>query len=159
MLGGAGCALHVFDVEEFATICRPHLQVVDMENYTFAELTEFYLMGQAGMDTQFYYWVTVTFAAVVAGFVAGDRLTWRLRIVIAILYLLASSALVIRFVTSARAIADIRSFLQDAGALITEPYNLYLVLLRAPLLILGTAAALFFLLRPQTAGYRQRDGK
>ena len=33
-------------------------------------------MGQAGMDTQFYYWVTVTFAAVVAGFVAGDRLTW-----------------------------------------------------------------------------------
>ena len=119
-----------------------------MENYTFAELTEFYLLGQAAMDTQFYYWLTVTFAAVVAGFVAADRLTWSLRILVAVLYLLAASVLVIRFVTSARVIADIQSFLQEANALVLESYNAYLVLLRATLLILGTAAALFFLLRP-----------
>ena len=126
-----------------------------MENYTLAELTEFYFLGQAAMDTQFYFWVTVTFAAVVAGFVGGDKLTFGLRVLISVLYLLAAAVLVVRFVTAASVIDEIRAFLDEAGALINEPRNSFLILLRATLLIFGTAAAFFFLIRPNVAGFKR----
>ena len=128
-----------------------------MENYTLAELTEFYFLGQSAMDTQFYFWVTVTFAAVVAGFVGGDKLAFGLRILISVLYLLAAAVLVVRFVTAATAIDEIRSYLEEAGALITEPRNSFLILLRGTLLIFGTAAASFFLIRPSVTGSKRSD--
>ena len=128
-----------------------------MENYTFAELTEFYFLGQAAMDTQFYFWVTVTFAAVVAGFVGGDKLAFRLRILVSVLYLLAAAVLVVRFVTAASTIDEIRSFLEEAGALITEPRNSFLILLRGTLLIFGSAAAFFFLIRPSATDSKRSD--
>ena len=47
-----------------------------MEQYSPAELSELFLQAQALIDTQFQYWMSITFAVVVAGFVAGERLEW-----------------------------------------------------------------------------------
>jgi hypothetical protein len=117
-----------------------------MDNYSYAELTEFIFLAYSSADTQFQYWVTITFAAVVAGFVAGERLTLTLRILVAVLYMLASATLAIRFQNAMITAGTIRGMLDEAGAYMLTTTNL--APLRIPLFLLGTAAAVFFLVRP-----------
>ena len=119
-----------------------------MENYSYAELTQFFFLAQSSMDTQFQYWITVTFAAVVAGFVAGERLTLSLRILVATLYLLASATLALRFLSAVGTATDIAQFLREADAFVIRVRNLSL--LRPPLFVLGTGAATYFLIRPRS---------
>lgn len=117
-----------------------------MDQYSYAELTEFIFLAYASADTQFQYWVTITFAAVVAGFVAGERLTLSLRILVAVLYLLASVTLAVRFQNAMITVGTIRDRLLEADAYMITTTNL--APLRIPLFLLGSAAAVFFLIRP-----------
>jgi hypothetical protein len=117
-----------------------------MDQYSNAELTEFIFLAYSSADTQFQYWITITFAVVVAGFVAGKRLAVSLRILIAVLYLLASAILAVRFQNSMITANTIRAMLLEADAYIVT--TTYLAPLRIGLFLLGSAAAVFFLIRP-----------
>jgi hypothetical protein len=130
---------------------------LSMDKYSYAELTEFFFLAQSAMDTQFQYWITVTFAAVVAGFIAGERLTRLVRILAATLYILASVVLFMRFIGSALTMVGIQEFLMEEDAFALAQFGLRLAPLRISLFLVGTAAALFFLLCPQRTSSK-KDG-
>ena len=117
-----------------------------MDQYSLAELTELYFSATTSMDAQFQFWLSVTFAVVIAGFIAGDRLTKKLSYLAAILYGLATFVLIARFIDAARFGGMLRDSILEAGVEIPT-VNLAVIVARFSLLILGTLAALYFLLR------------
>ena len=126
-----------------------------MEQYSPAELSELFLQAQALIDTQFQYWMSITFAVVVAGFVAGKRLTLRLRCIVGVLYALATFTLLIRTMTTGADAVAIANTLQESGSIIfhTGPS---IILSRLLLFGLGKIAALYFLLVSRRASELDR---
>ena len=122
-----------------------------MDQYSFAELTEFYFLTRSDADTQFQFWISITFAVIIAAFAAGEHLTRKLRYIAATLYMLATIALVILFATAAVSALRIATVLSEADAfvLVVLPNSVWgtVIVARWSLFILGTAAALYFLLR------------
>ena len=118
-----------------------------MENYSFAELAELSVLNQSVIDDQFQYWITVTFALVVAGFVAGDRLSKNLRSALAGIYLLATTILMARARASARTIEDIQEYLVEAGASVFADPLVPIGPLRIILGFAGAGLAVYFLIR------------
>jgi hypothetical protein len=62
------------------------------------QLLELFLEVNSDIDTQFQVWVSITFAVLVASFVAGGRLSRFARSGLAGLYLCAAAVLLIRYV-------------------------------------------------------------
>jgi len=120
-----------------------------VEQYSAAELTEIALSATSMADVQFQYWLTVTFAAVVAAFVAGQRLNLLLRSIAAVLYLLTAILLVSRFYSAVTIFGFMWSALADRG--IEIPSNPVAWLFRGSVFVLGTGAAILFLLLPKIA--------
>ncbi len=116
-----------------------------MEQYSPAELSELFLQAQALIDTQLQYWMSITFAVVVAGFVAGKRLTLRLRCIVGVLYALATFTLLIRTMTTGADAVAIANTLQESGSIIFHT-RWSIVWSRILSFGLGTIAALYFLL-------------
>jgi hypothetical protein len=59
------------------------------DQFSPAELAELFILEQSEINQQFEIWMTVTFAVIVASFVAGERLVQRLRVVVATLCVLS----------------------------------------------------------------------
>jgi hypothetical protein len=120
-----------------------------MEQYSYVELTQFLFQTLSQMDTQFQYWMSVTFGAIVAAFLAGDRLRRSVRVFAAALYLLATTALLIRFLAAGFTATSIQVYLDSAKAAVVGSYLPGLLrFIRPPLFILGSGATVYFLLRP-----------
>ena len=64
------------------------------------ELAQLMLALLAAVDAQFEFWLTVTFGVLVASFVAGARLSARLRWLLAFFYLWASVLFLTRYVAA-----------------------------------------------------------
>ena len=124
-----------------------------MDQYSPPELAELALLAGASMDTQFQYWISVTFAVVVASFVAGERLSRPMRLLAATLYLLASILLISRFLQFAQTTRIYEIALEDASSPSIAAGRL-IVFTRFVLFALGTASALYFLLKAK----KPRDG-
>jgi len=62
------------------------------------QLLQLFLEVNADIDTQFQVWISITFAVLVATFVAGDRLSRGARFVLAALYMCAAGVLLLRYV-------------------------------------------------------------
>ena len=116
-----------------------------MEQYSPAELSELFLQAQALIDTQFQYWMSITFAVVVAGFIAGKRLTLRLRCVVGVLYALATFTLLVSSITTGADAFAIANTLQESGSMIFQTRS-SIAWSRVLLFGVGTIAALYFLL-------------
>jgi len=115
-----------------------------MDNLSTAELAELYLIMEEAINTQFEYWITITFAVVVASFVAGRRFNRRLRFALALLYGLSTVVLVSRLGYNALDAADFREALLASGVTLRTPS--VTIISRITLFLLGTSAALVFLL-------------
>jgi len=115
------------------------------ERYSPAELSELFLQAQSMADTQFQYWITVTFAVLVAGFVARERLSARLRNVIAFLYVIATCHFWLRLGTLAIATNDIFVALEQSRAILFHEESVPTMMSRLVLLTVGTIAAVYFL--------------
>ena len=62
-----------------------------MDQIPTSDLLNLLLTQRASIDLQFQFWLSITFAVIVAGFVAGRRLDLKLRLLAAALYVLASA--------------------------------------------------------------------
>lgn len=102
-------------------------------------------MAQAMIDTQFQYWVWITFAAIVAGYAADIRLTRRLRFFASGLYLFACTALVFRFYYAGQGAMAIREVLVESGASFFPDAG-FVIIPRGITFFVGTAAAVYLLL-------------
>ena len=123
-----------------------------MGNVSPDELIEMFFHAQSGIDTQFQYWVSVTFAVVVASFVAGDRLSRGMRYLVAVLYSLATAALTSRAAEFVFMSIEAIDRLQESGVadLLPQP-GWRLGVFRILLYAIGTVSALWFLLQRRQA--------
>jgi hypothetical protein len=115
-----------------------------MDQVPTAELVALVLTQRASIDLQFQFWLTITFGVIVAAFVAGPRLNYRLRILAAALYLLASAHLALRWMYDGAVGERWVAVLVSRGVDIGIPW--IAVYLRVILMLLGTVSALVFLL-------------
>ncbi|NJD32733.1 MAG: hypothetical protein FIB04_12705 [Gammaproteobacteria bacterium] len=110
-----------------------------------ADLVNLVLTQRGSIDLQFQFWLTITFAVIVAAFTARDRLAFRLRLLVAVLYFLASAHLMTRWAFDGTVAERWVEILMSRGVDIGIPW--VAVSLRLVLMVVGSAAALVFLLK------------
>lgn len=115
-----------------------------MDQFSPAELAELFFIRESAIDAQFQFWISITFAVIVANFAASKRLSSRARVVIALLYTLAVVVLVSRMYYVAIQLIQFREQLEAIGVVINFPT--VTVYSRGVLVALGTSASIVFLL-------------
>ena len=118
-----------------------------MGQFSPAELEELRLLAASAMDMQFQFWVTITFAVVVARFAAGRRLIGSLRYVAAVLYSLATFVLIARFMDEGDTAMAYGLALGELG-IDSLRVGMPTIVARYTLFAFGTCTTLFYLLRP-----------
>jgi hypothetical protein len=126
-----------------------------MEHFSPAELAELRLLAVSVMDTQFQFWISITFAVVVATFAAGENLSRGLRYAAALLYGLATFVIVARFRDEGGTAAAYGAALRDLGIETVIRVGPPTLLARYSLFAIGTVAALIFLLWERKGGWRR----
>ena len=115
-----------------------------MNQFSAAELAELFFIREGTIDLQFQFWITITFSAIVASFVAGKHLSRRLRAVVALLYSLAVVVLISRWYYAAVQATLFSTQLAELGVTLGFPW--ITMISRVILVALGTTVALVFLL-------------
>lgn len=111
-----------------------------MNEISVAELIELLQNESASIDTQFQLWITITSAVVIASFAARDYLSIWLKTFIAVIYLLASSIIVLRYANDASQFVFLHNELSNRG--VDYPTVIDLRFLRALVYLVGTFATL-----------------
>ncbi len=115
-----------------------------MEQLSPAELLEFILLHESVIDSQLQFWMTATFAIVVASFAARDVLTHRMRLIVSGLYLVATFVFASRWLYQALNILVYATALSDVG--ITMPVPWATIVGRIVLMSFGTLMTLYFVI-------------
>ena len=118
------------------------------------ELIELLAFAYSNIDSQFELWLTITFAVIIASYIAGHRLARWLRYSFAVLYTLVSVLLLLMLYsvvrTSQTLIGEPTIFIgPDSG----DPLMLTIIVLRNVRWLIGTVVTVLFILR----GFRERD--
>ena len=129
-----------------------------MDPYSLAELAELFFLAKADADTQFQFWISITFAVIVASFVGEEHLTRKIRSLVAILYLLSTIVLSILFVRAIIIANGFGAALIEADVDFDDPLpNFVTVILgigRLLLFLVGTGSALYVILNGSLARKR-----
>ena len=128
-----------------------------MNEISIAELIELLQNESASIDTQFQLWITITTAVVIASFAARDTLTLWMKTFIAVIYLLASSIIALRYANDASQFLLLFNELKSRG--VDYPTVIDLRTLRGLVYVCGTLATLTIIFfRPQVKiGNSQSD--
>lgn len=112
------------------------------------EVIEFLAFSIGNINQQFELWLTITFAVIVASYVADHKLSRVLRIWFVVLYSMVSSLLLLMLVSSGIAIQTFVAESQTPlGFESTQPLGLAIIILRMLVWIVGTGFTIFFILR------------
>ena len=114
-----------------------------MNDVSTSDLLALVFTQRGNIDLQFQFWLTITFAVIVATYSAGDRLDHRLRVMAAVLYLLATVHLATRWIYDGSVASRWVDVLHARGVDIGIPW--FAVYMRMALMVLGTTAAVVFL--------------
>ncbi len=106
------------------------------------ELIQLYEVVTNSVNAQFELWVTITFAVIIASYLAGHRLPRTLQYLIAVLYTAVS---VLLFLMLLGAIQFSQQFNLDLGASSDSNLVLSVVVLRVAVWILGSIATIVFI--------------
>jgi hypothetical protein len=105
-----------------------------------AELIELLQNESASIDTQFQLWITITSAVVIASFAARHYLSFWMKTFVAVIYLLASSIIALRYANDASQFVLLHNELSNRG--VDYPTVIDLRFLRTLVYIGGTLATL-----------------
>ncbi|CAA0100666.1 Uncharacterised protein [Halioglobus japonicus] len=114
-----------------------------MESMETADIVEIALIQREAIGAQLQFWLSATFAVIVASFVAGSRLTSRHRFYIGLLYLLATAMTFAGWAESGSEIVRWYAELESRGILFDAP--MFTVVLRVLLMTVGTVLTITFL--------------
>jgi phosphatidylserine synthase len=119
----------------------PRILVDQLSN---AELIELQFSSLTLFASEFQYWMSVTFAVVVAAFVAGERLSKPVRVWVAVLYVCVSVLFAARYNATLSVASEIGRYTALRGLPATEGAAV-IGGLRALVFVLGTATVLWVL--------------
>ena len=114
-----------------------------MDSLTSAELLELLLLSEAAVDYQVEFWLTVSFATIVASFAARHLLTKRIRWLISFLYLASTFVFASRWFYNAWDALVYNEVLVSRG--IEMPVGYVSGVARMILFLAGTLATVYFL--------------
>jgi hypothetical protein len=113
-----------------------------MESVTTTDLLELILASEQFIDDQIEFWLTVTFATIVASFAGDKLLTVRNRIIVSVLYILATFLFMSRWYYEFLDLTLYFELLVNRGVLLEAP--LVTIFSRIALVVAGTLATLYF---------------
>ena len=114
-----------------------------MDSLTSAELLELLLLSEAAVDYQVEFWLTVSFATIVASFAARHLLTKKIRWLVSFLYLASTFVFVSRWYYNAFDALVYNEVLVSRG--IEMPVGYVSGVARMILFLAGTLATVYFL--------------
>lgn len=114
------------------------------EQLTNEELIQLYDAVFSNINTQFELWVTITFAVIIASYIAGHRLERSLQYIVAILYTSVSLLLVLMLISAVNFAGEFNAF---GIAAVQDTMTLTIVVLRMGIWIFGTVATLVFIFK------------
>ena len=114
------------------------------EELTNEELIQLYDVVTGSVNAQFDLWITITFAVIIASYLAGHRLARSLQYIIASLYTAVS---VVLYLMLLGAVRFSQQFDIDLGASSESNLVLAIVVLRTAIWILGTIATIVFIFK------------
>ena len=115
-----------------------------MDSLSTAEILDLMMILREHIGTQFQYWLSITFALLVARYIAGERFLMSWRIFAAVLYVLATAVFIISIYVGALNFRIFLGELETRGDLWTGQSSI-LVGIRMTLFMLGTIGTLWFL--------------
>jgi hypothetical protein len=119
-----------------------------------ADLLQIFLEVNQDIDTQFQFWISITFAVLVASFVADERLSTMERVVVTALYLCAAAILLQRYTSALSHLQNALRLFDEAG--IARPAVPELAgLLRLTLFTLGSLVAAVSVVFPRFGARRR----
>jgi len=113
-----------------------------LDNVSVSEILQLMIEHEQLIDSQLEFWLTVTFATIVASFVGKSALTKTMRRIITGLYLIASVVFVSRMFYEAQDLLGYMNLLEARGVLFNIPYVTGIA--RYILIILGVSATVYF---------------
>lgn len=121
---------------------------------TEADLLQIFLDVNQDIDTQFQFWISITFAVLVASFVADERLSTAERVVVTGLYLCAAAILLQRYMSALSHLQSALRLFDESG--LTRPAVPELAgLLRLVLFTLGSLVAALSVVFPRFGARRR----
>ncbi|MCX2979896.1 hypothetical protein EYC98_03355 [Halieaceae bacterium IMCC14734] len=114
------------------------------EELTNEELIQLYDVVTGGVNAQFELWITITFAVIIASYLAGHRLARSLQYMIATLYTAVS---VLLYLMLLGAVQFSQQFDLNLGVSSESKVVLAIVVLRTAVWILGTIATIVFVFK------------
>ena len=116
-----------------------------MNSIASADLIALMLVLRESMDIQIQFWISVTFAVVVASFSAGKKLSFRLRILSSLLYLVATATFIARWQHD---YAEMQMLLAEVNGRGLEFETLFIpATLRIVLITIGTVVTIIFMFK------------
>ena len=94
---------------------------------------------------QFQYWLAITFATIVACYIAGPFLDFKLKVGIAILYISSALLFAMIYVTYVMRYTELLQFLQSMQADYPMPFKGFIGPLRIIIWIFGSGLTLWFM--------------
>jgi hypothetical protein len=121
------------------------------------QLLQLFLEVNADIDTQFQVWISITFAVLVASFVAGDRLRRGARFGLALLYACAAWVLFIRYLRAGTYLDYVVGLYELYGVVPPSQVGISATagVLRTTLFTFGTAVAALSVLFPRMGHHRE----
>lgn len=118
-----------------------------MESMSNAELLNYASSAIDGMGAQFQYWLSVSFAAIVASFMGANRLTNKARVILTILYSFAVITFLLAYLAYLEGVIVTTNLMAQRGAEIMMPssYGPFLLFSRTLIFVLGTVTTIWFI--------------
>ena len=116
---------------------------------TVFELKEIILATEQVVDIQFQFWLTTSFATIVAAYAGRNRLTTGLRHIVVVLYLLATLTFISRWYYAGLDLAEYRLMLEELGRELNAPWGT--LFSRLALMICGSLVTVFFVYRSEAS--------
>ena len=113
-----------------------------MDSISTAELLELVLIGEQFIDAQLEFWITATFATIVASFVGQEYFTLRIKLIVSAMYVLATAVFVSRWMYEAQDLIVYFQEILSRGVILEAPK--WTVRLRMLLVLFGSFATLYF---------------
>ena len=118
-----------------------------MDSITNAELLELFFVSNEFIESQFQYWLSISFAAIIATSIVGERMANPIRYTLIVLYVMATVLFLLRYISAVeefRSIAteaSLRNIVGDRGEALARPT----LILRSALFLIGASATIWFL--------------
>lgn len=112
-----------------------------------AELISLFLEASQSLDSNFEFWLTVSFALLVASYLVTERLPYAVLLLTMFLYIVSTALFMVRGITTGRTLTSIRDQLdamKTETVLVSAGENLFIAGLYFVIMITGTAATIVF---------------